>query len=66
MSMVDTTRAELQARKGDWMKLSEAVPGITYSWITKFAQGRIENPGARKLEALQAYFLNQPNRRSAA
>lgn len=59
MTFADTIRDELQARKGDWPKIC-ADTGISYWWMTKFAQGRIENPGVRHLESLRAYFAATP------
>jgi hypothetical protein len=62
MSLVQTVRTEIQARKGDWPKICTDLD-ISYWWLTKFAQGRIENPGVRHLEALQKYFAETPNQR---
>ncbi|QTD88901.1 hypothetical protein [Burkholderia anthina] len=55
MSLVTLIRTELLARKGDWPRISQETD-ISYWWLTKFAQGRIENPGVRVLEKLQQYF----------
>ena len=55
MTFAGTIQAELQARKGDWPKIS-ADTGVSYWWLTKFAQGRIGNPGVRHLESLRVYF----------
>jgi len=35
---------ELHARKGDWPQIAREAD-VSYSWITKFAQNRIPNPG---------------------
>lgn len=59
MTFAETIRGELQARKGDWPKIC-ADTGISYWWMTKFAQGRIENPGVRHLESLRVYFDDRP------
>ncbi|NLZ10865.1 hypothetical protein [Neopusillimonas aromaticivorans] len=57
MTFAESIREQLQARKGDWPKIC-AETGISYWWITKFAQGRIGNPGVRHLEALSIYFAS--------
>lgn len=59
MSLVTTIRNELVARKGDWPTVCRQTK-LSYWWVTKFAQGRIENPGVRKLETLQAHFQAFP------
>ncbi|CAN7399415.1 hypothetical protein [Paraburkholderia terricola] len=59
MSLVTTLRSELNARKGDWPAVCRQT-NLSYWWMTKFAQGRIENPGIRKLETLQAHFEAHP------
>ena len=45
----------LQARKGDWQKVAEA-SGVSYSWLSKFANGHIENPGFGTLVKLHEYL----------
>lgn len=59
MTFADTIREELQARKGDWPKICSET-GISYWWLTKFAQGRIDNPGVKHLESLRTYFSEAP------
>jgi hypothetical protein len=34
--------------------------GLSYGWVTKFAQGKISEPGLRKVEALQRYIAANP------
>lgn len=41
----------LEARRGDWQAVSKA-SGISYSWLSKFANGHIENPGYSTLKKL--------------
>lgn len=43
MDMLNKVAEALQARKGDWKQIAED-SGVSYSWLTKFAQGRIQNP----------------------
>ena len=48
-------RALLQARKGDWKSIAEQ-SGTSYSWVSKFMNGHIPNPGFRTLSDLHAYL----------
>lgn len=52
-------RASLQSRRGDWPTLCKAT-GLSYWWVTKFAQGRIREPGLSKIERLQRYIADNP------
>jgi hypothetical protein len=55
MSIITSIRAELLARKGTWRDICNDTH-LSYWWLTKFAQGRISNPGATNLEVLKIYF----------
>ncbi|UOK17245.1 XRE family transcriptional regulator [Bordetella phage vB_BaM-IFTN4] len=44
-------RAGLTARRGDWKQVAQAA-GVSYSWISKFMNGHIPNPGTRTLSRL--------------
>lgn len=59
MSLINTTRSELMARKGDWPEICQRT-GLSYWWLIKFAQGRIDDPGVLKLEKLQEHFDANP------
>jgi hypothetical protein len=59
MSLISSVRDELVARKGDWPDICRQTE-ISYSWLTKFAQARLENPGAARLEKLQEHFDSHP------
>lgn len=48
---------QLRERKGQWPSVAERT-GVSYSWITKFAQGRIPNPGVATLRKLAAGLRN--------
>lgn len=61
MSLTANVRQELLIRKGQWPEISRQT-GCSYSWITKFAQGRIRNPGAAALETLDEHFKVLANR----
>ena len=59
MTFADTIREAVLARKGDWPQIC-ADTAVSYWWLTKFAQGRIDNPGVRHLETLRTYFEANP------
>lgn len=44
-------RAELISRRGTWKEIAER-SGVSYSWISKFANGHIPNPGMRTLNRI--------------
>lgn len=47
-------------RKGEWKKIAQGT-GVSYSWITQFANRKLNNPGYRTLKRLDAYLsLNSP------
>ena len=50
--------ALLKARKGDWQAVSLAAD-VSYSWLSKFANGHIPNPGYATLSRLHK-VLQQP------
>ncbi len=45
----------LNARRGSWQQVAEAAD-VSYSWLSKFARGKIENPGYATLVRLQTYL----------
>lgn len=50
----------LEARRGDWAAVSTAA-GVSYSWLSKFANGHIQNPGYSTLKRLlEALVSTQP------
>lgn len=53
--MLDYVLTELSHRKGDWPKICEAT-GLDYSWLSKFASGKIPSPGYQRVEQLAHYF----------
>lgn len=46
-------RAKLADRKGDWPAIAKRAQ-LSYSWLCKFAVGRIPNPGYDSLKKLSA------------
>ncbi len=58
-------RQLLGARKGDWQKVAEAAD-VSYSWLSKFVNGHIDNPGYGTLKKLHAYLQESGDKRVAA
>ena len=54
----------LNARKGDWQKVA-ADSGVSYSWLSKFANGHIENPGFGTLTKLHEALTKAPAKEAA-
>jgi transcriptional regulator with XRE-family HTH domain len=53
--MLERVVRGLQARKGTWREIAAAC-GVSYSWLTKVAQGHIKNPSIKQLEAVDSYL----------
>ena len=45
----------LVARKGDWQAVAEG-SGVSYSWLSKFSNGHIDNPGYQTLVKLRTFL----------
>lgn len=43
----------LQSRRGDWPRIAAAAD-VSHSWLSKFANNRIPNPGTETLKKLRA------------
>ena len=63
-SSVDTAIDYLQESKGSWPEICR-VTKLQYSWLSKLAQGRIQNPGTRKIEKLLEYSRRPRKERAA-
>lgn len=46
----------LELRRGQWMAVCNAT-GLSYSWLTKLAQGQITNPTIQRLQALHDHLV---------
>jgi len=46
----------LERRKGEWKRIADE-SGVSYSWISKFANGHIPNPGFQTLVGLRDYLV---------
>lgn len=64
MMDLDSLIASAQRHKGDWVALA-AESGVSYSWLTKFAQGHIPNPGIATLAKLTAAIERREQRQAA-
>lgn len=51
--LLDAVQAELNRQRGQWPTIASKA-GLDYSWLSKLAQGKIADPGVRKIEALAA------------
>ncbi|MDB5730731.1 MAG: hypothetical protein JWQ03_626 [Variovorax sp.] len=52
--------ALLIARKGDWKRIAEESDTVSYSWISKFANGHIPNAGVDTLRKLRDWLEVHP------
>ena len=48
-------RALLDARRGDWKAIADE-SGVSYSWLSKFVNSHIDNPGFVTLKKLHEYL----------
>lgn len=51
-------RAALERRKGDWQTVAVG-SGVSYSWISKFMNGHVRNPGFTTLTKLHGFLKSQ-------
>ena len=60
-------KALLHERRGDWQAVADG-SGVSYSWLSKFVNGHIENPGYGTLRKLEQYLAQYagPERRNPA
>ena len=54
-SLDTRVKALLEARRGEWQAVADG-SGISYSWLSKFSNGHIDNPGYATLKKLLAYL----------
>lgn len=48
----------LEQRRGEWQQIAaDTASGVSYSWLSKFANGHIDNPGYVTLKTLRDYLL---------
>jgi hypothetical protein len=58
MDLIQDVKKRLMARKGDWLEISKSA-GISYSWIVKFADDQITNPGYLTLLKLRSHLTKK-------
>ena len=51
-------KALLEKRKGDWRSIADE-SNVSYSWLSKFVNGYIPNPGYTTLKGLHEYLSNK-------
>lgn len=49
--LIDTTKKRLESQRGR-IRIVADLADVSYSWASKFAQGKITNPTVRQLAAL--------------
>jgi len=63
-TLVNYVLDELATRKGDWPAIAKAIQPDSwesyYSWLTKFASGKIPDPSVNKIQELADYFGGFP------
>ncbi len=52
-------RRLLDLHRGQWQAIASAT-GVSYSWLSKFARGKITNPGYATLSRLHEYLRERP------
>jgi transcriptional regulator with XRE-family HTH domain len=52
-------QALIDKHRGQW-KAIEAATGVSYSWLSKFARGKIHNPGYATLKRLHSILTDMP------
>ena len=55
----DEVRRLLDVHRGDWPAVADA-SRVSYSWISKFARGKIANPGYATLKRLCMHLKRRP------
>lgn len=67
--ILDYVLSELQTRKGNWPSIAKAIEPDSwesyYSWLTKFAQGKIPDPSVNKIQRLADHFRGVERERAA-
>lgn len=56
---------ELRTRKGSWPSVARDTK-LDYSWLTKLAQGKIDDPSVNKIQRLADHFRGLPKPKGKA
>lgn len=62
-SLDSEVRVALEQRKGEWQTVARE-SGVSYSWISKFMNGHIKNPGHTTLKDLKEHLATKRKRKS--
>lgn len=55
--LLNDVRAKLNARKGEWVQIAKAIPGVSYSWIAQVGRGTYSSePTYSRLKAVAEYL----------
>lgn len=57
-------RQLLGSRKGDWQEIARDAD-VSYSWLSKFFNGRIDNPGYMTLRKIHARLTQREHAKAA-
>ena len=63
MDLYKSTVEMLIASRGKFRTIAEET-GLDYFWLSSVAQGRIEDPGVRKMQRLYDYLTAQQGKES--
>lgn len=55
VSLDTEVKALLEGKRGEWPSIAVDA-GVSYSWLSKFVRGQIENPGYATLRRLQMHL----------
>lgn len=61
MTTLERLKNWLETERGRWPAIA-AEAGVTYNWITRLMQGRIQNPGVDRVERLSAVMRREKRR----
>jgi len=65
MNRTERLRQALTGRRGEYQAIVDDT-GLRYFWLSKFGRGVIADPGASKLDALEAWLRDHPPSGAAA
>lgn len=65
IDLLARTLALLEQRKGEWAAICRET-GLDYSWLSKLAQGRIRDPGVRRIQRLHDHLAGKAACQAAA
>jgi transcriptional regulator with XRE-family HTH domain len=51
-------KAALESRRGDWQSIATRAQ-VSHSWLSKFVNGHIPNPGVETLKAVRAALVSR-------